>query len=189
MNPSNPSNPSAREPDAPDMPDELRWQLRALRQPQAPARDLWPDIAARLATTPQQSANEPRRWRWPVPASLAAGVLLAVGAMVMLRPVAEAPELARVPPAARPVPGAAPARATPTLVQIEAAGLTREYQAAVTEIAAVPPSPVLQPAIEELDRSAALIRDALERDPDSRMLLQQLRRTYTRRLALVQHVG
>jgi len=35
-----------------------------------------------------------------------------------------------------------------------------------------------------LDRSAAEIREALRRDPGSRLLLQRLRDTYTRRLAL-----
>jgi hypothetical protein len=51
--------------------DDARRQVRALRElPQAvaPARDLWPDIARQLP---------PRRRAWIVPASLAAGVLLA----------------------------------------------------------------------------------------------------------------
>ena len=41
-----------------------------------------------------------------------------------------------------------------------------------------------QPGLEALDRSAAEIREALRRDPGSRLLLQRLRDTYTRRLAL-----
>ena len=41
--------------------DALRWQLRALRQDTPPARDLWPDLAARLAATPQQAVAPPRR--------------------------------------------------------------------------------------------------------------------------------
>ena len=72
-----------------------------------------------------------------------------------------------------------------------AAGLTRQYQAALGEIDRVPssPAPALQPAFDELDRSAQLILAALERDPDSRLLLQQLRRTYSHRLALAQRVA
>lgn len=31
-----------------ELPDALRWQLRALRRDQPPARDLWAGIAARL---------------------------------------------------------------------------------------------------------------------------------------------
>ena len=58
--------------------DALRWQLRALRQDVPPARDLWPDIAARLATTPQQVTATPARRRQRVaPFALAASVLLA----------------------------------------------------------------------------------------------------------------
>jgi hypothetical protein len=48
--------------------------LGDLPQELAPARDLWPDISARL---------EPRRRSWAVPASLAAGFLLAaVGVLI-----------------------------------------------------------------------------------------------------------
>jgi hypothetical protein len=47
----------------------------------------------------------------------------------------------------------------------------------------------LQPTFDELDRNAALILDALAHDPDSRLLLDQLRRTYARRLALAQRVA
>lgn len=46
----------------------------------------------------------------------------------------------------------------------------------------------MKPAFDELDRNAALILDALSHDPDSRMLLEQLRRTYARRLALAQRL-
>lgn len=176
MNP----NPSTPDPSGTPLPEALRWQLRSLRQPRAPDRDLWPGIAARLADTPQlparASTRAPALRRWRVPASLAAALLVAWGVLGLMRQ----------PPTTAPAP--APA-ATPTLVQIEAAGLTRQYQAAVTEVAMLPASPALQSTIEELDRSAALIRDALERDPDSRLLLDQLRRTYTHRLALAQRMA
>lgn len=185
MNPLDPLNdPSKPHPDDAGLPDTLRWQLRALQQPQAPARDLWPDIAARVAKTPQQHES---RQRWGIPASLAAAVLVAVGVFLLVRPSAvETPAPTATVAPSMPSSSASP---VPTLVQIEAAGLTRQYQAAVAEIAMVPPSPALQPAVEELDRSAALILDALQHDPDSRLLLQQLRRTYTRRLALAHRMS
>ena len=42
--------------------EALRWQLRALRQDMPPTRDLWPGIAARLATSPRhQAPARPRR--------------------------------------------------------------------------------------------------------------------------------
>ncbi|MNP82071.1 hypothetical protein D3C76_1805950 [compost metagenome] len=46
----------------------------------------------------------------------------------------------------------------------------------------------LQPVFDDLDRNAGLILQALARNPDSRLLLEQLRRTYARRLALAQRL-
>lgn len=69
-------------------------------------------------------------------------------------------------------------------MQREAEILTVQYHAALRELdpQAVPAG--WQPGLEALDRSAAEIRGALQRDPDSRLLLERLRDTYTRRLAL-----
>jgi hypothetical protein len=80
-------------------------------------------------------------------------------------------------------------RSSATLVQREADGLTRQYQAAMQELAPASPPGSLQPTFAVLDRDAALIREALTQAPDSRLLLEQLRRTYARRLALVQRVA
>ena len=45
-----------------DLPAALRMQLRTLRTPEPPARELWPDIAARLPTQPRAAAEPaPRR--------------------------------------------------------------------------------------------------------------------------------
>lgn len=76
-----------------------------------------------------------------------------------------------------------------SLVQREADGMARHYQAALREI---PPTQVpssLRPAFDDLDRSVVQIRAALVREPDSLRLLEQLRRTYDRRLALAQRVA
>ena len=43
--------------------DALRWQLRALRQDAPPSRDLWPDIAAKLAAAPAVAIAPSRRHR------------------------------------------------------------------------------------------------------------------------------
>lgn len=94
-------------------------------------------------------------------------------------------------PAADAVAGRAAVAATaaPSLVQREAQGLTLQYQAALREVEPVSSATVaMKPAFDELDRNAALILDALSHDPDSRMLLEQLRRTYARRLALAQRL-
>ena len=44
--------------------EALRWQLRALRQDMPPTRDLWPGIAARLATSPRHQAPVSPRRPW-----------------------------------------------------------------------------------------------------------------------------
>jgi hypothetical protein len=187
-----------------ELPDALRWQLRAMRRELPPSRDLWSGIAARLGEqappaelppaplaprdeTPAVIAMRPRevsRNRWMAPLALAASVAaLAIGIGSQFR----APHTP-----ADPAQGAvATVSAAPaTLMQREADGMTRQYQAAMREIApATQQAVALKPAFDELDRNAALILDALAHDPDSRLLLEQLRRTYARRLALAQRVA
>lgn len=154
-----------------NLPDALRWQLRALRQDTMPGNDLWPGIAARLGA--QQAAapiRAPRRWLQPL--AMAASLVLAVGAVGWFARGTDTSTTAQA----------------PTLVQREADGLARQYQAALQEVQAPMPSS-LQPTAEALDRDVALIRAALARDPDSVRLLEQLRRTYAHRLALAQRVA
>jgi hypothetical protein len=161
--------------EAPDrLDDALRWQLRGLRRDATPQVDLWRGIEARL--TPQR----PARRRLPMlPLALAASLLLVAGVSGWWW---------------RAGPTAPAAGEAPSLVQREAAGLTRQYDAALVELGAGRPAlpggdPAVQSALDQLDLSASQILAALERDPDSRLLLQQLRRTYTRRLALAQRVA
>ena len=151
-----------------NLPDALRWQLRALRQDAHPGQDLWPGIAARLGA---QQATGRRSSRSLQPLALAASLVLAVGVVSWFARTADAP--------GRPQ--------EPTLVQREADGLTRQYQAALQEVQ-VPMPASLQPTAKALDRDVAMIRAALARDPDSILLLEQLRRTYAHRLALAQRV-
>lgn len=158
-----------------ELPDALRWQLRAMRRDLPPERDLWPDIAQRLQALPRQAAA-PQRPRWLAPVAMAATLVLAVGMVGLWRGGSQP---------------AAPAGTAPqaSLVQREAAGMARQYEAALMEVGAGQPPAELKPAFDELDRNAALILDALAQNPDSRLLLEQLRRTYARRLALAQRVA
>ena len=151
----------------------LRLALRGLRQDRDPARDLWPGIEARIHALPQASApvSPPRRWAWPL--AMAASMLLSAGVAWQMRP-AEAPVAAQV----------TDVRVAATLVQREASTLTVQYQAALRELDFQPAPANWQPGLEALDRSAAEIRSALQQNPDSRLLLERLRETYTRRLAL-----
>jgi hypothetical protein len=151
--------------------DALRWQLRAMRRDVEPSADLWSGIAARLSET-RPAAHRTQRWFRPV--AMAASVLLVVGTVGWF---------GRSSNLVSPQPQA------PTLVQREADNMIRQYQAALIEFEAAPVPASLQPTIEDLDRNAALIREALARDPDSVLLLEQLRRTYAHRLALAQRVA
>ena len=146
----------------------LRWQLRALRTDLPPANDLWPGIAARLEEAPRlQGSRRRRTLAW---LAVAASLLLAFGFGWQLRPVAPAPLPAGT-----------------SLVQQEAEAMTRDYDAILQRLqASAPAATAGDPALDELDRSAGLIRDALQRDPDAGFLLQRLRHTYQKRLALTQ---
>lgn len=160
---------------------ELRLALRGLRQDADPGQDLWPGIAARIAALPRQAPAAPiqrtQRWLWPL--ATAASLLLAVGVTWKMQPATLSPDTQGAAIAT-----AAGAGRQAPLVQREAEILTVQYRAALRELdpEAVPAG--WQPGLEALDRSAAEIRGALQRDPDSRLLLERLRDTYTRRLAL-----
>lgn len=161
---------------------ELRLALRGLRQDADPGQDLWPGIAARIAALPRQApaAPPPRALRWLWPLATAASLLLAVGVTWKMQPATLSPGASGAVIATT---AAGSGRQAP-LVQREAEILTVQYRAALRELdpQAVPAG--WQPGLEALDRSAAEIRGALQRDPDSRLLLERLRDTYTRRLAL-----
>lgn len=146
--------------------DSLRWRLRGLRQDTPPQRDLWLGIADRIAMAPQVS--EPSRSRRLAPWAVAASVLLAVGLVWQKQ---------------------APPEIEESLFQREAMALTREYQGALAQFGGTEAPPELAPALDALDRSAAQIRTAIDTDPNARFLLDQLRRTYARRLALSQRAA
>ena len=151
----------------PSTDDALRWQLRAMRQDLPPSRDLWPDIAARIATVPPHAAARPLRTRL-APFALAASVLLAVTVTWQLQraPTGDA------------------------LIQREAAALTRDYTGALAQLdRQVTASPEIAPALHTLDESAAQIRHAIATEPNAHFLLDQLRRTYARRLELTQRAA
>lgn len=162
----------------------LRLQLRGLRRDREPARDLWPDIAARIAA-PFAAAPRRRNASRYAPWALAASLVLSLGVAWQMQP----------PPAAS---GSAPAgsaqAARPGLsMDREAEAMTREYHAALRELQASTPNRSAarpeQPALRELDQSAKQIRTALARDPDARFLLERLRHTYTLRLEITQRAS
>lgn len=150
--------------------NELRWQLRQLPKDIETSHDLWPGIEARLA---RPLASSPRKGLWW--AGLALASSLALAAVLM--------------PEARTRKASLERQLQAELVQREAEALTREYQAALTEFEGAPLPEPLQPTLQSLDRSAVAIREAIVADPGSPFLLQQLQRTYARRLSLTQRAA
>lgn len=145
----------------------LRQALRGLRDDRQPSYDLWPGIAARL-----QRPAPPRRQRsWML--ALAACALLATPALLLWRG-----------PLALP----APAHAADSLLR-DADAMALEYRAALTELGAAPLPRPLRKAADDLDRDAERLHRALERHPQARVLLHQLRRTYDSRLRLSQRAA
>ena len=146
-----------------DLPDTLRWQLRAMRQDVPPPRDLWDGIAPKLAARPSPAHATRTPWL-----ALAASLLLVVGVAGLWQGRMGEPDAGNA-------------------ALVESRRLSDDYRQTLDALPAqADRSPALAPAIDELDRSAAQIRRALARDPDSRLLLEQLRRTYTRRIELSQ---
>lgn len=149
---------------------DLRWRLRQLPRDVEPSRDLWAGIAARIdAPAPRRA---PRVW-W-LPLAMAASVLVASGIGWRL----SAPVSTSAPTAA--------ADLTGHLVAREARVMTIEYESALRQFRGAPLSDSVAGSLHTLDASAEQIRQAIATDPQSVYLLQQLRKTYSRRLALTQ---
>ena len=148
--------------------DALRWQLQALRRDIEPQGDLWPGIAARIAAMPQQQGHVERkaRVRRFAPWAMAASVLLAVSLVWQLNPAS--PSSSQSNP----------------LIRQQAVSMTLDYENALARLQQAGTHPEMAPAFGDLDRSAAQILGAIDRDPEARFLLEQLRRTYARRLEL-----
>lgn len=163
----------------------LRMALRGLRHDIEPGYDLWPGIAARLQPLPQQCAQSAPMsrpvWLWPV--ALAASLLLAVGVAWQIKPLSATmdvvQEFAQVSPATT-----TNVANRETLVQQEAESMTVHYESALRELERLPIPAGWQPGLDALDDSAIEIRTAMQHDPTSRLLLERLRATYTRRLVL-----
>ncbi len=182
---------------------ELQWHLRQLPRELDPARDLWPSISGAIA---RQRA--PQRPRWLAPFALAASVLLVAGlvwrggvAPSLLAPnsgpIARTSTATSTPaptPTPAPAPGLRSTTSSPpqgsdisaTVITRETHAVTLEYQAALRQFQGAPVPAEVAPTLESLDRSVVQIRQAIAADPDSVFLLEQLRRTYSTRLALTQ---
>ena len=157
-------------------PESLEQRLAALRLEQAPGRDLWPGVAARLE--PRRQGWSPRARGWfPIGVALAAGY---VGASLF--PLPWAPGSRR--PAADPTPAPAqlltsvqPALSqlppkTRAVVEVELSGLEQDRLSIDEALAADPNNPLLQElrtsaqdrAISVVERMNRLTRPELPED-------------------------
>ncbi|HEV2608442.1 MAG TPA: hypothetical protein VGT79_10730 [Xanthomonadaceae bacterium] len=157
-----------------------RWQLRQLSRERAPTRDLWPGIAASIAQPQQterlQNAARGRWWR-TFGSALVASLVLGAFGLGLARPrLLEMVGLRRATPEHQ-------------LVLKEAAAIRKQYQVELRQFRNKPVSTDITPALIELDQSADNIMVALNSHPDAVFLLDQLRRTYARRLQLTQRVA
>ena len=143
---------------------DLRWQLRQLPHEIEPPHDLWPEIAARIERRP---ATKPGPWLLGL--AMAASLLLAGGFAWRMRA-----------PTAPAVDGKA------AIVELQAHAINVEYQAALRQFDGAPLAPEYSASLRSLDHSLAEIHRAIAADPDSVFLLEQLQKTYSRRLALTQ---
>ncbi len=152
-------------------PESLEQRLAALRLDQAPRRDLWPGIAARLEprhTEPRSQGLSPRVRGWlPIGAALAAGY---VGASLFPLPWA---------------PGTRPSAAdiAPAPVQ-----LLSTMQPALSQL---PPKTraVVEVELAVLEQDRLSLDEALAADPDN-ALLQELREiAQDRAIAVVERMN
>lgn len=162
-----------------DSDHDLQARLRALPNERDVPGDGWARLSSRLPPREPPAAPapvdnvvalpaRPRSRGWlPVGAALAAS--LAVYAVAPWR-------------------HALPDAPAPSALQLQAAAMTEQYQQAV---ASLPDgrAPEWQPALHELDESAAQIRAALAQDPRAPHLLGQLKRTYALRLELTRQAA
>jgi hypothetical protein len=146
---------------------DLRWRLRQLPRDIEPTSDLWPGILAGIERRPLRNKRP-----WTMGLAMAASVLLAAGLFWKTNGGSNEP-------AGNPDP-------TATIVSNESRAVTDEYQAALRQFDGAPIAEQMSPSLSALDRSVAQIQSAIVADPHSVFLLQQLRKTYSRRLALTQ---
>ncbi|MEZ0469757.1 hypothetical protein [Luteimonas salinilitoris] len=163
--------------------DELTRRLRALPRQMVPPARAWARVAEQIGREGRGPAlhagRGPRTRRpWRAVAGFAAAasvaLLLALGVLRVPGPAPTGPAIATV---------------TVTVTERQAERLTGEYRAALAEVPVERVPEELQPALAELDRSAAAILAAIHEAPGSGFLLDQLQRTYAQRLHLTRQAA
>jgi hypothetical protein len=162
-----------------DCDHDLLARLRALPNERDVPADGWARLSARLPPREPEAAPAPTgtvvalatrsRRRWWLPAGAVLAASLAIYAVTPWRHVQ-------------------PDIPVPSTLQLQAAAMTEQYRQAVAALPAGR-APEWQPALHELDESAAQIQAALAQDPRAPHLLGQLKRTYALRLELTRQAA
>lgn len=162
-----------------DCDHDLLARLRALPNERDVPADGWARLSARLPPREPEAAPAPTgnvvalatrsRRRWWLPAGAALAASLAIYAVAPWR-------------------HAHPDIPVPSTLQLQAAAMTEQYRQAVAALPAGR-APEWQPALHDLDESAAQIQAALAQDPRAPHLLGQLKRTYALRLELTRQAA
>lgn len=145
---------------------ELRRALQSLPRRREPAADLWPGIAAGIGSRPRSL----QRW------AMAAGVVTAVALAGILG--------LRIPGDAT---GGATVAEIARLDRVADAMMV-EYDTSLLAVPAESLPSALRPAADELDEQVRVLREALDRNPESRLLIRQLHLALERRMRLAQRL-
>ena len=147
--------------------DEFQWrrQMRDLGGAVQPQRDLWLDIATRIAAEQAVVAAAPAvpRRRWALPFAAAASVLLGLLVTALWHTQSQNP------------PAQIAAQDTPAAVMDQ---VNKQFKQVRTQ------DPRLVAAAVELDAAAEQIEQMLQQQPDAVFLVGLLNRTNERRLKL-----
>lgn len=169
---------------------ELRRRLQALKTERQPERDLWPAIAAQLQNPSWRPARAPRRVMlpWAAAASVAIAVVAGIWLASHLGDLTAARQQDAI--VAERVPMAAPVGRA--LLLGEARAMQASFDGAIAAATAARElgghrggnGRELESAARELDAAAAQLNAALAQAPDAAYLIELLKRTHERRLAL-----
>ncbi len=158
-----------------------------------PARDLWPDIAARLRSAEgERGVVRPlvARWMRPMTLAAAAAVLVAVSAAVWTRGRAPMPSPSAASGTVREV-AAGPAPADLLEAEQEYARATATLLAALDhQKETLPPEAraALEGNLKTIDDALAEVRTALRKDPGNALLAHLLTSTHQKKLDALQRV-
>jgi len=159
--------------------DALRQRLQALSTEIMPARDLWPQIAARLQHQPAQGQSDRSNSWWHWSQAVAAALLLAVVTLAVWQQLPESPPMngdrlisagSSLDADTDDVSALAPESAARLMLQ----GMLDETVTDTEWLSQSAANADLQAGLHEYDLAAAQLQQALLQQPDNQNLWQQL---------------